>query len=359
MPETDSPLDPKDVAEEAGLRYVEDGTPGISRRPCGRGFTYLQPDGQTLRDPGERDRIENLAIPPAWTDVWICRHPDGHILATGRDDRERKQYRYHPRWQDMRRRVRFERVLAFGRALPGLRSRVGRQLRAEEVDLAKVRATAVRLLDRTGIRVGHAEYAERNGTVGLTSLCGRHVHLSGSRIGLNYTGKGGVEISTIVRDEALARALEHLMKRSEDSVFSWNDGEDGEQTLRADDLNAWLRDTLHPTCSAKDFRTWRATVEVIDDLVRTERPAADERLGRYLGVVDRAAELLSNTRSVVRSSYLPPGLEALYTEGPFSRVAEQARARGETDVTPGRTREERVAIPVLAYLVVGRGENSD
>lgn len=341
---------PIQLADEAGLRYIEEDEPGIVRRPCGRGFTYIRPDGETLRDAEERERIEALAIPPAWSDVWVCTYPEGHVLATGRDDRGRKQYRYHPRWEEARDRAKFGRVLAFGAALPALRNLVGRRLGRDDVPSERMIAAAVRLLDRTGIRVGHAEYAEQNGTVGLTTLQGRHLRLSGPRIELEFVGKGGAEIHTAVEDPRLARVLEDFKGRPGDRIFRRDTG-DGPRGLDADDLNEWLRDALHPTCSAKDFRTWRATVAVISDLAEADRPPAADRTGRYLEAVDRAADHLSNTRTVLRSSYLPPGLEDLYVDGPFPRLLRRARAKAADDRTPGRTAAERLAVPVLAGLL--------
>jgi DNA topoisomerase-1 len=342
--------DPEMSAKAAGLRYVGADDPGIRRRPCGRGFTYLCTDGETLRDPGERERIEALAIPPAWTDVWICPHPDGHVLATGRDDRGRKQYRYHPSWEEIRARARFRRVLAFGKSLPTLRQRIGQLLAEDDRRPQAVISAAARLLDRLALRVGHEEYVEKNGTFGLTTLLGRHLRISGTGIEVEFSGKGGARVSASTRDPRLARILSGLSSDPDDRVFRM-EMEGGLRDLEADDLNGWLRDALDLPCSAKDFRSWRASVSVVSDLVNTDRPAGGARIGRYLEVVDDAAEALANTRGVLRSSYLPPGLEELYLDGPFPRVIERARSRASADRTPARTADERIAIPVLEWLV--------
>ncbi|MEK9500288.1 DNA topoisomerase IB [Gaopeijia maritima] len=343
-------VSPEQIAQRAKLTYVAEDAPGLSRRRCGRGFTYLDHAGCTLRDERERERIEALAIPPAWTEVWISADPDGHVLATGRDDRQRKQYRYHPRWDAERDRVKFEQLLAFGGTLPALRRRIGRGLGRDRSDAEFVHCTAARLLDRTGIRVGHAEYAEDNGTVGLTTLQGRHVRVRGDRVELDFVGKGGTDISVQVDDARLARAMAALASGPRTLVFRFR-AEGRRRPLDADELNAWLRDAVDPGCSAKQFRTWRATVAVIAHLAAEERPAADGRSGRFLEAVDHAADLLCNTRSVLRTSYLPPGLEALYVEGPFDRVVEAARRQASNDATTGRSTEERLALPVLRWLV--------
>mgnify|MGYP001090395946 CR=1 FL=1 len=185
---------PEDEARAAGLVYVSDDAPGVRRRRCGRGFTYVLPSGKTLRDEAIRERIDDLAIPPGWTDVWICPDPDGHLQATGRDEEDRKQYRYHPRWVEARHAAKFRRVRALGERLPGVRRRVGRHLAREGLEQERVLAAVVRLLDRTGLRIGYPEYEERHGSHGLTTLRRKHATVRGSRLTLEFTGKGGGEV---------------------------------------------------------------------------------------------------------------------------------------------------------------------
>ena len=238
-------------ARSAGLRYVSDDEPGITRRRRGRGFQYLNPSGATISDRDERSRIESLAIPPAWTDVWICRSPAGHIQATGRDARGRKQYRYHPKWRQVRDETKYHRLTAFARALPRIRRRVDRDLRRRALGRERVVATVVRLLDVTTIRVGNDEYARANRSFGLTTLRDRHVELDGHSIVFRFRGKGGKVHEVDIADPRVARVIKKCEELPGQHLFQYldDDGEPAEVT--SDDVNGYLRSASGDECTAR------------------------------------------------------------------------------------------------------------
>lgn len=345
---TDPMEDPSAAARAAGLLYVDPEGPGISRRRCGQGFTYVGADGGTVRDPEERHRIESLVIPPGWTDVWICPEPRGHLQATGRDDRQRKQYVYHERWQEIRSSLKFRRCVAFGHALPGLRRRVGRDLARPEPSRTRVLAAAVRLLDRTGIRVGNPEYSEQNGSYGLTTLQSRHMEARGNVIRLRFRGKGGKTVSTRVQDPALADALREIADLPGREILTYIDGDGGRHTIDPEDVTEYIRRVTGGPFSAKDFRTWCATAEVVRRLDVME---PDDPRSAWFEAVDAVAEWLDNTRAVVRGSYVPAELEALVVEGRFPERADAVGGRAQELTEPGRRRHERLTLALLEDLL--------
>src|SRR3954469_5400038 len=214
------------AAKVAGLRYVTDDRPGIRRIRAGHGFRYVDPDGRPVRDPDELRRIRSLAIPPAWTDVWVCPLPNGHLQATGRDSRGRKQYRYHPRWREVRDETKYDRAIAFGQALPLIRARTEEHLRLPGLPREKVRATVVRLLERTHVRVGNEEYAQQNGSFGLTTLRDRHATIEGSTVKVRFKGKSGVRHEITLTDRRLARVVQRCQDLPGEELFQYVD-EDG------------------------------------------------------------------------------------------------------------------------------------
>src|SRR5215213_10556741 len=258
--ETQSVVDPRDAAESAGLRYVSDEQPGIRRRKAGKGFTYLKPGGSKVDDEATLKRIKTLAIPPAYTDVWICPHANGHIQATGRDARGRKQYRYHPKWREKRDETKFGRVLAFSEALPRIRAQVERDLSKPGLPREKVLATVVRLLDCTGIRIGNDEYARSNRSFGLTTLQDRHVEVSGSNIKFEFRGKSGKNHSVSLSDRRLAKIVQRCQDIPGEDLFQYVDEEGVRQTISSGDVNDYLREISGADFTAKDFRTWSGTV---------------------------------------------------------------------------------------------------
>lgn len=304
----------EDVPE--GLRWHSDDRPGISRRGRGKGFEYRDADGRPVTDEKTLDRIQALVIPPAWTDVWICPRANGHIQATGRDARGRKQYRYHPDWNTARSDNKFGRVAAFGGALPRIRKQVDSDLSRRGPVREKVLATVVRLLEITLIRVGNREYARQNRSYGLTTLLKRHVDVDGASLRLHFKGKSGVEHDTGVRDQRLARILKDLRELPGQHLFKYRD-ETGEwRTVTSDDVNAYLRDIAGEDFSAKDFRTWAATVSAARALVEMDAPETKTASNGCVRLCVKAvAGLLGNTPTVCRSSYIHPAVISAFEAG--------------------------------------------
>ncbi|MDP8957913.1 MAG: DNA topoisomerase IB [Actinomycetota bacterium] len=323
-----APNGSREAAQSAGLRYVCDEDPGIHRVRRGRGFSYVLPDGQVIRDKKERQRIKQIVIPPAWRDVWICPRPDGHILATGRDDRGRKQYCYHPRWREVRDTAKFDRMLHFGEALPELRARVDGDLRRHGLPPQRVLALVVRLLDETLIRVGNEEYAEANETYGLTTLRSEHVEVSSSKVVFDFVGKGGTERQVAFRDRRLARAVHQCHELGGQELFTYLDEDDELVTVGSAEVNDYLRDLVGEDVTAKDFRTWGGTSLVARVLAELGPAGSDkEAAGNVLTAIDAAAEQLGNTRAVCRQSYVHPSIPEAYFQGRLLDHWRVARSR--------------------------------
>lgn len=303
-------------ADAIGLVYVSDDEPGIARLRCGQGFTFRSPDGDTLaRDDPDRRRAEELAIPPAWTDVWVCRDARGHIQATGRDDAGRKQYLYHPRWRRIREATKFHRLGAFAAALPRVRDAVDTRLRARRFSHDKVLALVLALLDQTLIRVGNDHYADLNGTYGVTTLHHDHVEVEGNWVRFSFVGKSGQERELELRHPRLARQLLRCEEIPGQRMFSYQD-EDGWHQVCSATVNSYLTDVAGDEFTAKDFRTWGATVVVAEHLHDTgPADSARDQDRAVLGAVDAAAERLGNTRAVARSSYVDPRVPKAYRLG--------------------------------------------
>jgi DNA topoisomerase I len=313
------------AASEAGLRYVSDEMPGIRRRRRGRGFSYLAPGGGAVRDPDTLARIRSLAIPPAWTEVWICPSPRGHVQATGRDARGRKQYRYHPRWREVRDATKFDRMRDFAAALPGLRRRVESDLKRRGMPREKVLATLVRLLETTCIRVGNDEYRRANGTVGLTTLRNGHVQVRGARLFFRFRAKGGKTTRVTLTDRSVAKIVRACQDIPGYELFQYYEGREP-RSIDSADVNAYLREVTGAGFTAKDFRTWMGTVHAVVRMREgidgaPARPTNSE----LLAVIDHVAEQLSNTRAVCRKFYVHPGLQQAYLDGVLGdRIAKLA-----------------------------------
>jgi DNA topoisomerase-1 len=337
--------DAAEAAEVAGLRYVSDSMPGISRRRAGKGFSYSSPDGRTLRDPRTVARIRALAIPPAYTDVWICPDPNGHIQATGRDARGRKQYRYHPRWREVRDETKFGRMLAFSEVLPAIRKRVEADLARPGLSREKVLATVVRLLECTGIRVGNDEYAKANRSFGLTTLRDQHVEVSGSTMRFQFRGKGGKTHSVALSDRRLARIVGHCQALPGEVLFQYVDDEGNQQTIGSGDVNDYLRELSGQEFTAKDFRTWSGTILAVAAL-RELGPATGEQEAKsaILKAIDSVAEQLNNTRAVCRKYYVHPAVFETYTVG---TMLETLANGNRTQSASGLSEEERGVVRLL------------
>jgi DNA topoisomerase-1 len=290
--------------------------PGIRRKRRGRGFTYLDADGRVVRERAAIRRFRSLVIPPAWTDVWICPIPDGHLQVTARDGRGRKQYRYHPSFREQRDGTKFERMIALSDVLPRIRERVERDIALPDLSRDKVMATLVWLLERTLIRVGSTEYAKANKSFGLTTLRRRHVQIAGATLRFDFRGKSGIVHSVAVTDRRVARIVQRCRELPGRELFQYVDGDGRRQSVQADDVNAYLREVAGREVTAKDFRTWAGTMLTAESLravgaARTKKEA--ER--NVVRAIDRTAERLGNTRSVCRKYYIHPALIGAYLEG--------------------------------------------
>ena len=329
----------KRSARGAGLRYVSDETPGISRRRAGTGFTYLTPRGHVIRDARTLGRIRSLVIPPAWTDVWICPDPLGHIQAIGRDARRRKQYRYHPRWTAVRDATKYARLEAFGRALSALRRQVARDLRQPPLSRERVLATVVSLLEKTLIRVGNDEYARANGSFGLTTLKNRHVQVRGARVRFKFRAKSGVLQTIELEDASLAKSVKRCQDLPGQELFQYVDSEGARQSVGSTDVNAYLRGVTGEDFTAKDFRTWAGTVMAAHALgSQAIEAAVTARKRQVTAVIAEVADRLGNTPAVCRRCYVHPGVLAAYLDGV------------SVDCTSRHLREARLATEEAAVL---------
>jgi DNA topoisomerase I len=314
--------DPVESARAAGLRYVSDEMPGIRRRRSGKGWTYLDPVGKPITDPEERVRINSLAIPPAWTDVWICPRPNGHIQATGRDARGRKQYRYHPDWRAVRDETKFGRMIAFAEALPAIRERVDRDLSLRGMPREKVLAAVVRLLETTLIRVGNDEYARANDSYGLTTLRTDHVDVDGSTIHFRFRGKSGVPHDVGVRDRRLARIVERCQDLPGEELFEYLDEEGQPRPVSSDDVNDYLREATGQDFTAKDFRTWGGTVLALFALRRMGGAGGvTEAKKNVVEAVKQVAKALRNRPATCRKFYIHPAVLESYLAGDLEEAA--------------------------------------
>lgn len=325
--------DPSEAARSAGLRYVSDNRPGIRRKRRGKRFSYLGVDGEPIRDERELARIKALVIPPAWTEVWICPSPRGHIQATGRDARGRKQYRYHPRWRAVRDETKYGRLGAFGKALPHLRCQVDADLARHGLPRERVLATVVRLLETTLIRVGNEEYARQNESYGLTTLRDDHVAVSGATVQFSFRGKSGKEHTVGVHDRRLATIVKRCRDLPGQELFQYHD--DGQtHTIGSADVNAYLREVMGDEFTAKDFRTWAGSVLAAQELLRCG-PAGSETEARrnIVGAVKTVSERLGNTPAVCRRCYVHPAVIEAYEDGILAELAE-TKSKGSAGLPP-------------------------
>ncbi|MBV9121482.1 MAG: DNA topoisomerase IB [Chloroflexi bacterium] len=341
--------DPVESAREAGLRYVHDSMPGIRRVATRNGsFRYIDAKGQEVTDPDERLRIKALGIPPAWTDVWICANKRGHLQATGRDARGRKQYRYHEKYRQVRDEAKYERMLAFAQFLPAIRQRVEEDLRKTGLPREKVLATLIKLLEGTLIRVGNDEYARSNESYGLTTLRDEHARFRGEEVRFTFRGKSGKDHSISLHDRRLARIVKQCRDIPGERLFQYK-GDDGEyHGVYSEDVNAYLREITGHDFSAKDFRTWAGTVLAAQALREFE--AFDSKAQAKKNVVraiEAVAARLGNTKAICRKCYVHPAVIDAYLDG---AMLEGLRHRAEDELTNhlGELPPEEAA--VLAFL---------
>jgi len=344
----DLPSDPVESAEEAGLRYISDAGPGIRRRRSGRGFSYIGTDGQPIRDSRLVERIRALAIPPAWEDVWISPTRRGHIQATGRDARGRKQYRYHPRWHTVRDEVKYGRMLAFAEALPEIRERTAADLRRQGLPREKVLAAVVRLLEKTMIRVGNEEYARDNESYGLTTMEDEHAEVSNRRVVFRYRGKSGKEHEATLEDPRLARIVRRCQELPGQRLFQYEAEDGSTDDIDSNDVNDYLREITGQDFTAKDFRTWAGTVLACMALQEFEAFESDaEAKTNVVAAVKRVAELLGNTPAVSRSSYIHPDILDSYLDGSMLESLRQRAADELADTGHQLLPEEAAALGLL------------
>lgn len=307
--------DPIESAKAAHLRYVSDDRPGIRRRRRGKGFIYLDMDGQVIHDVAILQRIRALAIPPAWQEVWICPSPNGHIQATARDAKGRKQYRYHPRWREVRDETKYGRLLEFARVLPKLRRRVKTDLRLPKMPRDKILATIVRLLETTFIRIGNQEYARTNHSFGLTTMRTRHVAVNGATLKFRFRGKSGKLHSITLTDPKVAKIIKRCQDLPGQELFQYIDATGEMQTITSADVNQYLREVTAQDFTAKDFRTWAGTVLAACALVEYEAVESKTQARKNIvAAIASVAAQLGNTPAVCRKCYVHPSVLEAYLE---------------------------------------------
>jgi DNA topoisomerase I len=312
------------TAQAIGLRYVNDSAAGIRRLRSGKKFRYVNPDKTPLRDPQTLDRIKALAIPPAWTEVWISPTANGHIQATGRDAKGRKQYRYHARWRSVRDETKYERLIAFGQALPRIRQQIEKDLQRAGLPREKVLATVVQLLETTHIRVGNEEYARLNGSHGLTTLRNKHVKIDGATMRFQFRGKSGVRHAIDLSDRRLARIVKRCQSLPGQELFQYLDDENQPQSIGSSDVNEYLRSIVGEDFTAKDFRTWAGTLLAATTLqsFKTSKSLTEAKKN-LLRAIENVAAQLGNTPAVCRKAYIHPVILERYLKGSLTSLLEQ------------------------------------
>ncbi len=341
-----------DSAKAAGLRYVTDAKPGIRRKRSGKGFRYVDSQDKPVRDKEVLARIKSLVIPPAWTNVWICENAKGHLQATGRDARGRKQSRYHPRWREVRDETKYERMLTFGVTLPKLRETVEQHLALPGLPREKVLATIVRLMEKTLIRVGNVEYARENHSYGLTTMRGRHVNVEGSTVTFKFQGKSGIKHTIDINDRRLAKIVQRCQDLPGYELFQYV-AKDGEcHTIDSADVNDYLREVSGESFTAKDFRTWAGTVLACRELAAIERfESATQAKKNIVQAIKSVAARLGNTPSVCRKCYVHPTVLECYLNGTVWTVIKKTNVEETADSAVSLQEEELALMQLLRQRV--------
>jgi DNA topoisomerase-1 len=309
-------IDPRDAAETAGLRYVSDEEPGIRRKKSGKGFTYTGPDGKKVADKATLDRIKSLAIPPAYTDVWICAKASGHIQATGRDAKGRKQYRYHPAFREVRESTKYEHMLEFAKGLPAIRKTIDEHMSLRGLPREKVLATVVHLLENTLIRVGNSDYVKQNKSYGLTTLRDPHVKVEGGELRFQFKGKSGKTWRLKVKDRRIAKIVKACQDLPGQDLFQYLDENGERQSITSADVNAYLKEITGTEITAKDFRTWAGTVLAALALAEFEAFDSDAKAKKNIrAAIEKVSARLGNTPSICRKCYVHPEVFASYLDG--------------------------------------------
>lgn len=307
---------PHESAQEAGLRYVSDSEPGLTRKASGKSFVYLKADGSRIKDDATLGRIKSLVIPPAWEDVWICRTANGHLQAVGRDARGRKQYRYHPEFRQSRESTKFEHMMAFAKSLPKIRKHIEQDLARRGLPREKVLAAVVHLLERTLIRIGNADYSKTNKSYGLTTLQDRHVRIDGSEVKFQFTGKSGKVWNLQLKDRRVARIVKECQDIPGQHLFQYLDDDGARQSISSGDVNGYLREITGQDITAKDFRTWAGTVLAAMALSELEEVDSAAKAKKNLrAAIEEVAKRLGNTPTVCRKCYIHPEITQTYLDG--------------------------------------------
>jgi DNA topoisomerase-1 len=314
--EVENVVEPRDAARSVGLTYVSDEKPGITRRRTGKGFTYRDKNGKPLKDEADLERIRKLAIPPAYEDVWICPNPNGHIQATGRDARGRKQYRYHPKFREVREATKYEHMLDFARALPEIRKTIAKHAALDGLPREKVLAAVVSLLETTLIRVGNDDYAKENKSYGLTTLKNRHVKVDRGELRFKFKGKSGKEWDLGIRDRRVARIVRECQELPGQELFQYIDDEGERRAVSSSDVNDYLREITGKDVTAKDFRTWAGTVLAALALAEFKTFDSDAHAKKNLrAAIEKVASRLGNTPTICRKCYIHPEVVHSYLQG--------------------------------------------
>lgn len=320
----------RDAAEAAGLVYVSDDKPGVTRRRSGKGWRYIDAKGKTISDYWEKKRIDKLAVPPAYTDVWICPKANGHLQATGRDDRGRKQYRYHPKWTEAREEAKYEKMVEFAKLLPGIRSRVAADMRKQGLPREKVMATLVALLEKTLIRIGNDEYAKDNKSFGLTTLRNRHLDVEGATLRFDFKGKSGKTWNLDLRDRRVAKVVRSIQELPGQHLFQYLDDDGGRREVDSADVNDYLREIAGADVTAKDFRTWAGTVLASMALQEFEVVDSQARMKKNVkAAIESVAKRLGNTPTICRKCYVHPRVVSTYLDG---KLLEEIKAEVESEL---------------------------
>ncbi len=347
-PSADSIVDPRDAAETAGLVYVSDEEPGIRRKKSGKGFTYLGPDGKKVDDRATLDRIRSLAIPPAYTDVWICSKANGHIQATGRDVKGRKQYRYHPAFREVRESTKYERMLEFAKGLPAIRKTIDEHMSQRGLSREKVLATVVHLLENTLIRVGNEDYAKQNKSYGLTTLRDPHVKVDGSELRFQFKGKSGKTWKLQVKDRRVAKIVKACQDLPGQDLFQYLDENGERQSVTSSDVNAYLKDITGRDITAKDFRTWAGTVLAALALAEFEQFDSEAKAKKNIrAAIEQVSARLGNTPTICRKCYVHPEVFSCYLDGGLLIEIKQEIEAELRDDLPSLRPEEAAVLSLL------------
>ncbi|HVE93044.1 MAG TPA: DNA topoisomerase IB, partial [Actinomycetota bacterium] len=338
---------PSECAKVAGLRYVTDASAGITRKRAGKGFAYRDPGAAPVKDPETLARIRSLAIPPAWTEVWICPSPNGHIQATGRDARGRKQYRYHAHWREVRDEAKYTKMIDFGTSLPTIRRRTAKDLAKPGLPREKVLATVVGLLDQTLIRIGNPEYARDNDSYGLTTLRDKHARVSGDRLIFCFRGKHGKKRTVELQDRRLARVVKSCRDIPGQELFQYVDDDGASHVVESSDVNDYLRGVTSMDFTAKDFRTWAGSVLAAEAFVGIGPPSSDTEAKRnVVRAVETVSEQLGNTPAVCRKCYMHPEVIDAYTDGSLIELWDTL-SKGHRSSPYGLRPEEAAVLALL------------